>query len=287
MKKINLIILILISIILINIVHYNYLNKNNNINTLKKEILLSTHVSAHSAIVMNTSDNTVYFEQNAYQKKLPASITKILTCIVAIENYNLNDYVIVDEKINNIEGSKIYLKPGDIISIKDLLYGSMLCSGNDASTLLAKKYSGKEEDFIFLMNELCKKIGANSSIFNNPTGLDSINQNYTTAYDMALIMSYAMKNETFRKINQTISYSPTIYSNSKLYFFNKHKLIRNYEFVIGGKTGYTKKAGRTLVSVFKQNNLEIVIVTLDDNNDWNNHLNLARSVFKESELNNY
>ena len=285
MRKINLIILTILSIITINIIYYNYRNLID-INATKKEILLSTKISAKSAIVMNIKDKTIYFEQNAYQKMLPASITKILTCITAIENYDLNDYVIVDEKINTIEGSKIYVKPGDVISIKDLLYGSMLCSGNDASTLLATKLSGKEEDFIYLMNKLCQKIGANSSIFNNPTGLDNINQNYTTAYDMALIMSYAIQNETFKKINQTISYAPTIYSDSKLYFFNKHRLIRNYEFVIGGKTGYTKKAGRTLVTVFKEKELEIVIVTLNDPNDWSNHLNLARSVFKESELNN-
>ena len=285
MRKLNLIILTILSIITINIIYFNY-KDSHNINAIKKEILLSTHISAESAIVMNTKNHTIYFEQNAYKKMLPASITKILTCIVAIENYHLNDYVIVDEQVNTIEGSKIYLKPGDIISIKDLLFGAMLCSGNDAAKLLATKYSGKEEDFIFLMNKLCKKINANSSIFNNPTGLDSINQNYTTAYDMALITSYAMENETFRNINQTISYSPTIYSDSKLYFFNKHKLIRNYDYVIGGKTGYTKKAGRTLVSVFKEKELEIVIVTLNDPNDWNNHLTLARNIFKESELNN-
>ena len=283
MKKINILIITIISIIFVITLHY----KTNETNSVTKKYL-TMNISAKSAIIMNCKTNEIYFEKNAYTKMLPASITKILTCITAIENYDLDDYVIINDLVNTIEGSSIYLKKNDIISIKDLLYGSMLCSGNDASTFLSLKYSGKEEDFIYLMNQLCKKIGTKSSIFNNPTGLDSKTHNYTTAYDMALIMSYALRNNEFRKINQTISYSPTIYSNSKLYFFNKHKLIRNYPgYVTGGKTGYTKKAGRTLVTTFLKNNLEIVIVTLDDPNDWNNHLRLAEAVFKESEMNNY
>lgn len=277
MKKLNILIFIIFTTILTSAIYY----KNNNTLTTNKSFI-DINITAKSAIVINAKTKEIYFEKNSHIKMLPASITKILTCITAIITYDLDNYVIIDNTVNKIEGSSIYLKPGDIISIKDLLYGSMLCSGNDASIFLSKKYSGEEEDFVYLMNQLCKKIGANSSIFNNPTGLDSESQNYTTAYDMAIIMSYALENEIFRKINNTISYSPTIYSNSKLYFFNKHKLIRNYNgYVTGGKTGYTKKAGRTLVTSFMKNNIEIIVVTLNDPNDWHTHLTLAEVVFEK------
>ena len=139
----------------------------------------------------------------------------ILTCITAIEHYQLDDFVVINSEVLKTEGSSIYLEVGDVISIKDLLYGLMLCSGNDAANALALHYSGNMQDFIFLMNETAKKIGMHNSTFENPHGLDTTTKNYTTTYDMALLMSYVMKNETFKNITSTKDYNPTIISGKK------------------------------------------------------------------------
>lgn len=157
---------------------------------------------AKSYIAMETNTHRVLSASNEKARMLPASITKILTCITCIENYNLNDIIVVSDLVNQCEGSSIYLKVGDVITVKDLLYGLMLCSGNDAATVLAYHLSGNVSDFIYLMNRTAKKIGMNDSTFENPSGLDTTTKNYTTAYDMALLMSYAMNNTVFVKLLQ-------------------------------------------------------------------------------------
>lgn len=233
---------------------------------------------AKSYIAMETNTHRVLSASNEKARMLPASITKILTCITCIENYNLNDIIVVSDLVNQCEGSSIYLKVGDVITVKDLLYGLMLCSGNDAATVLAYHLSGNVSDFIYLMNRTAKKIGMNDSTFENPSGLDTTTKNYTTAYDMALLMSYAMNNTVFREITSTKNYVANLLDNKKMYFSNKHRLIKG-DVAIGGKTGYTKLAGRTLVSVFEKDDMEIVIVTLGCGNDWEFHQNLAKECF--------
>lgn len=160
----------------------------------------------------------------------------------------------------------------------------MLCSGNDAAMALAIHYSGEMKDFVYEMNELAKEIGMKSSTFENPHGLDETTKNYTTTYDMALLMSYAMKNQTFRKITKTTTYNPMIYSNRRLYFYNKHRLIRENYLVTGGKTGYTKQARRTLVTSFENDGFEIVVVTFNCSDDWNVHTSLANYIFQKYSL---
>lgn len=237
-----------------------------------------------SSIVMDTKTKRVLYENNINKRMLPASTTKILTCITALELYELDDFVVVTKEMISVEGSRIYLEVGDVISVQDLLYGLMLCSGNDAANALAYHYSGKCEDFIFRMNELAKKIGMKSSTFENPHGLDSSTKNLTTTYDMALLMSYAIQNDTFRKINKTVSYNPKIISSRRLYFTNKHKLIKSNSEVTGGKTGFTKDARRTLVTTFKKDDFEIVVVTFNCSDDWNIHTKLANYTFEKYSL---
>ncbi len=253
--------------------------------TEKSEMVVNSKIydNARSTIVMDVGTGRILYEKNAYEKLLPASITKILTCIVAIENYDLDRLVVVTDEMIKTNGSSIYLASGDVISIRDLLYGLMLCSGNDAAKVLSFVLSGEESDFIDLMNKTAKKIGMKNSYFNNPSGLDEETKNYTTAYDMALLTSYASKNEEFKKIASTKEYYPTIASGKKMYFVNKHRLVRNNVALLG-KTGYTKSAHRTLVSLFEQDGFEIVVVTFKCSDDWTLHQNLKEYIFNKYKM---
>lgn len=239
---------------------------------------------AESMIVMDMRTKRVLNHYQEHKKMLPASITKILTCITCIEHYNLDEIVVVGEEVLDVEGSSIYLKVGDVITVRDLLYGLMLCSGNDAAKLLAYHLDKNVDDFVYLMNETAKKIGMTDSHFENPSGLNSVSRNTTTAYDMAILMSYAMENETFRTITKAKNYKATLISNKTMYFRNKHRLIQENDTVIGGKTGYTKEAKRTLVTCFKKGDFEIVVVTLNCGSDWEFHQRLAEKCYQEFEL---
>ncbi len=234
---------------------------------------------SESSIVLDKNTKRILYENNIHKKMLPASTTKILTCITVIENYNLDDLVLITKDMLNVDGSSIYLEIGDVISVKDLLYGLMLCSGNDAASALSYHYSGNQDDFIYLMNELAKKIGMKNSIFENPHGLDSTSKNYTTVYDMALLMSYALDNDIFREITKTKVYNPKIASGKQMYFTNKHRLIKTESNVTGGKTGFTKMARRTLVTSFKEGDFEIVVVTFNSTDDFNFHRLISRNIF--------
>lgn len=236
-------------------------------------------VNAKSCIVLDANTNEVLYAQNIHERLLPASITKILTCITVLEHYPLDDVVIINNAINQCTGSKIYLMPGYVITVKDLLYGLMLNSGNDAALALALHLSNNEDDFMVLMNATAKKIGMKNSVFLNPSGLDEETKNYTTAYDMAILMSYALKNQTFRTIASCREYCPEIISGERLYFHHKHRLVHTNSLVTGGKTGYTKLAGRTLVTSFQKEDNEIVIVTFKSGDDWRIHTDLANRTF--------
>lgn len=257
------------------------------VSTIKqeKEVLASNEAainpSAKACIVLDCYNNEILFEKNIHKKMLPASLTKVLTAYVSILYYDLNDYVVITHDMINVEGSKIYLEVGDIISVKDLLYGLMLCSGNDAALALAYHYSGCLDDFIILMNNVAKNIGMVNSSFENPHGLDGISNNYTTAYDLALLFSTCLKNNKFREITGTRNYNTKIYSDKSFYFTNKHRLIKSLDTTTGGKTGYTKKAGRTLITSFKDYFNEVIVVTLDAYDDWNLHKKLSEYGFSQ------
>lgn len=244
---------------------------------------LSISDNSASSIAMDINQNRIFYENNINTKHLTASIAKIMTCIVAIENGDSNKVCVVDEETTKQVGSSIYLQVGDKIYLKDLLYGLMLRSGNDAAYLISISVSKNISDFVLLMNTTAKKLKMYSTTFSNPSGLDDTTKNYSTAYDMALLMAYAMKNKTFREITATSSYNCSTLNNKKLTFLNKHKLVRNNSYCISGKTGYTVAAKRTLVSVFSKNNINVVIVTFDCSDDWNLHEQLFKNIIDNYE----
>lgn len=196
-----------------------------------------------------------------------------MTCLLAIESNKLDETVVVDESILKAYGSGIYIQVGEEITLRDLLYGLMLRSGNDAAIMIATFVANSEKEFVKQMNSKAKEIGMTNTTFSNSSGLDeSDNGNYSTAYDMALLTRYAMQYEEYRKIVQTKKY--TVKTNYKTYIWNNKNKLLNYNYITGGKTGYTEKAKRTLVSTANINNLELIVVTLKDSDDWNTHISL-------------
>ena len=229
--------------------------------------------SANSYILMDMTTGRVLDGKNYNTPYLIASITKIMTCLLAIESNKLDDVVIVDEVINDSYGSGIYIEVGEELTLRDLLYGLMLRSGNDAALVIAKYIGGDVETFVKMMNNKAKELGMKNTIFNNPSGLDNTdNGNYSSSYDMAILTKYAMKYKEYREIVSTKSYK--LKTNKKSYIWkNKNKLLQ-YKYITGGKTGYTEKAKRTLVSTASINNMDLVVVTIKDSDDWNTHKNL-------------
>ena len=234
--------------------------------------------SATSYVLLDQDTNRVLLSKNKDKPMLIASITKIMTCIIALENKNISDLVVVDDSIKESYGSGIYISVGEEITLKDLLYGLMLRSGNDAAIMISTYVSGSVDSFVDLMNQKAKEIGMKNTIFHNPSGLDNNTiGNTSTAYDMALLTSYAMQNKTYREIVKTKKY--TAKTNLKTYIWhNKNKLLQ-YDYITGGKTGYTEKAKRTLVSTASKNNLNLVVVTIKDSDDWNTHKSLYEYAF--------
>lgn len=237
-------------------------------------------VQARSAILMDAGSGRIMYQKNIHERLLTASIAKIMTAIVAIENLDLDREIIVTSDVLKAHGSSIYLEVGDHIKVIDLLYGLMLRSGNDAALMLALAYNGNEKDFIRLMNDKARELKMYNSTFENPSGLDENTKNYSTAYDMALLMRYALNNITFRMITSTKHYMSQTKDGKILDFYNKHRLVCEHPYVTGGKTGYTKRAGRTLVTSFQKKGMEVIVVTFDASGDWNIHQSLADYAFE-------
>lgn len=234
-----------------------------------------TSTYAQSAVLMEMRSGRILYEQNANERLLTASIAKIMTAITAIENGYIDEYVEISDEATKQIGSSIYLVAGDKVKLEDLIYGLLLRSGNDAAYAIAETVGeGDVDKFIYLMNETAKKIGMTNSTFENPSGLDEKTKNYSTAYDMALLTQYAYQNETFRKIFGAKVHKCETYNGNVYSFYNKHRLVTGKDYVTGGKTGFTKAAHRTLVTTASINDLDLVAVTFNDGNDWNDHQNL-------------
>ena len=201
-----------------------------------------------------------------------------MTAVITIESNKLDELVKVDDSILKSYGSGIYIQVGEEMLLKDMLYGLMLRSGNDAAVMIATYVAGSEEAFVKLMNDKAKKIGMKNTTFVNSSGLDNTDSgNYSTAYDMALLTKYAMQYDEYREIVKTKEY--TVKTNYKTYVWhNKNKLL-NYDYVTGGKTGYTEKAGRTLVSSASKDDMNLIVVTIRDSDDWNTHIELYNYAF--------
>lgn len=225
-------------------------------------------VQGEGYVVLGSNDGSIIEASNEEVQRSVASISKIMTAIVALESGDYNDLWTVGEEIAHVEGSSIYLTVGQKVSMRSLLYGLMLKSGNDAAVAIAFHVGKSVEKFVAQMNQFAIKLGMNNSIFHNPHGYD-VNEdgNLSTPLDMAILMRYAMQNKTFREIVATKHYQSEWGARWK----NSNKLLFNFPFTMGGKTGYTSLAGETLVSVGKKDNLEIIIVTLDVPNRWSFH----------------
>lgn len=237
-------------------------------------------ISSKAYVVMDMDSGRVLEGKNTDKQYLIASTTKILTAITAIEYGNLEDVVTINDSVLESFGSGIYVSIGEKMLLDDLLYGLLLRSGNDAALAIAHHVGGSKESFVFLMNELAKKIGMNDSIFVNPSGLEERDGtgNMSTVVDMAKLMQYAMKNHEFRRITSTKEI--IVKSDIKTYkWINKNKLLFLYDYCTGGKTGYTKKANRTLVTTASKDGMNLVVVTFQDGNDFLDHKALYEKYF--------
>ena len=224
-------------------------------------------VSAQSAIVMH-SGGEVVFEKNADARSLIASTTKIMTAIVAIERADLDEQVEILPEWCAVEGSSMYLKPGEAYSVKELLTGLMLASGNDAALALADHVAGSEAKFVSMMNRKAKELGLNNSSFANPHGLNA-EGHYSTAKDMAVLLDYCMQNEAFAEIAGL-----KVGTVKDQTYINHNKLLDRCPGCIGGKTGFTERAGRCLVSCCERAGTRFICVTLSAPDDWNDHQKL-------------
>ena len=232
-------------------------------------------VSAQSAILIHADSGAVLYEKDADNPMLIASLTKVMTAYVALCRCDPEEQVVIRPEWTGIEGSSMYLVPGEIYSMRELVTGMLLVSGNDAATAVACHIAGSEERFAELMNEEANRLGMNNSFFCNPHGLDEDGHN-STARDMAILMTAAMENDDFSEIAGLRS--TTI---GDLTFINHNKLLWNYNGELGGKTGYTKAAGRTLVSCAERNGVRLICVTLNDPDDWRDHANLCDWGFQD------
>lgn len=231
--------------------------------------------SAASSVLMDVDSGRVLYARNENSKMLIASTTKIMTALVALENGDLSSTVKVTAEAANTEGSSMYLKAGEKLTLETLLYGLMLCSGNDAAVAVAQGVAGSTDKFVKLMNQKAKELGMSHTSFANPNGLDD-DKHYSTALDMAILACAAMNNETFARIVST----RTVTVGGRT-LTNHNKLLSYVDGCIGLKTGYTKAAGRTLVSCVRRNGQRLVAVTLQDGNDWADHAALYDFGFSE------
>ncbi|MFD2214187.1 D-alanyl-D-alanine carboxypeptidase family protein [Metabacillus endolithicus] len=243
-------------------------------------------VSAQTAILIEQESGRILYEKQAHKKMRIASITKIMTAILAIESGKLNEMATVSEQAIRAEGSSVYLQKGEKIKLEDLVYGLMLRSGNDAAVAIAEHVGGSLEGFVVMMNQKAEEIGMSNTEFANPHGLDDHENHYSTAYDMAILTQYAMKNETYQEISGTETHkAPNPNEKWDRVWHNKNKLLTSlYKYSTGGKTGYTVRAKRTLVSTASKGGMETIVVTLNDPDDWKDHMNLHNYAFNNYEL---
>ena len=227
---------------------------------------------------MDAQTGRVLFEKDADRQSLIASTTKIMTALIVCEQCNVLDRMRIPKEAVGIEGSSMYLREGEVLTIQELLYGLMLSSGNDAAVALAIYCGGTVEGFVQLMNDKAHRLGLRNTHFENPNGLDSPNH-YSTARDLAALSAYAMENPIFR---QTVSTKNVRAGNRSLQ--NHNKLLWRVEGADGVKTGFTKAAGRVLVSSAYRQGRRLVCVTINDGNDWRDHETLLENGFSDFQI---
>lgn len=241
-------------------------------------------VHAKAAALIDVKSGRLLFSENGDEPMRIASLTKIMTAIVAIENGNLADKVKVSSNAYGTEGSSIYLRLGEEMSLEHLLYGLMLRSGNDAAVAIAEHVGGSLDGFTYLMNKKAQELGMNHSQFKNPNGLD-VEGHYASANDMALLTAYALHNPVFKEIVKTkVKTVPNPYEKWDHRWRNKNKMLSLYEGADGVKTGYTKLSSRCLVSSATRNGQQLAVVTLNDPDDWLDHTLLLNYGFQNYPL---
>ena len=235
-------------------------------------------VSAQKAILLDTGTGRGLYEKDADSRSLIASTTKIMTALLVCEQCNVLDRMRIPKEAVGIEGSSMYLREGEVLTLQELLYGLMLRSGNDAAVALAIYCCGTVEGFAQLMNDKAHRLGLNGTHFENPHGLDSPGH-YSNARDLAILAAYAMKNPIFAKTVSTKSVRI-----GERYLTNHNKLLWQLDGADGVKTGFTKAAGRILVSSAARDGRRLICVTINDGNDWADHIALLEEGFSRYTL---
>ncbi len=245
------------------------------------EILDEDELYCNSDLIMDVESGNVLYEKNGYKKVYPASTTKILTAVLALENLDLNESVVASAHAvysTPIGSSVIYLQPQEVMSVKNLLYGLLIKSGNDVGNVLAEAVSGDIDSFVELMNEKLKELGCNDTHFTNAHGFHDDNH-YTTVYDMAKLMRYAMKNDTFREIVETREYTiPATNKSDERVMVNTNKMFNKeytkmyYEYILGGKTGYTEEARGTFIGYGTKDDKTVIVCAFDGSQNIRNGL---------------
>lgn len=237
-------------------------------------------ISAKSAVVICAETGEVVYSKNMNECLSMASTTKIMTAVLALEYGADDNYMTVTHSMIAVEGTSMGLQDGDSVSLKTLVKGMLLASGNDAANAVANIIGGDIPTFVKMMNEKAKEIGMYSTSFGTPSGLDGTNH-YSTAFDMALLGAYAIKNPEFRSICSAESMA--VYYGSPPYrrvLTNHNKLLKMYDGAFGIKTGFTKKSGRCLVSAVEKDGKTLVAVTLNASDDWNDHIKMYDYAFE-------
>lgn len=227
---------------------------------VSSEIVEAPTINSRSAIIYDRTSGSILFGKNENEQRKMASTTKIMTAIIVLENANLNDIVTISSKAAGTGGSRLGLRTNDKISVLNLLYGLMLCSGNDAAVALAEHVGSDLPGFANLMNAKCQSLGLTSTHFVTPHGLDN-DEHFTTAYELAIITNYALQNETFRTLVGTKNYTVSINGNFKN-LSNTNELLGNLSGVYGVKTGFTNCANRCLVTSIKRDNMDLICIVL-------------------------
>ncbi|WJY28626.1 MULTISPECIES: D-alanyl-D-alanine carboxypeptidase family protein [Sporosarcina] len=243
---------------------------------------LPASAAVHSSWAVIDADTGRLLDGYHPHDRLPiASLTKMWTALTFIESGVTEKEVEISPRAASAEGSSIYLTPGDSVSSEDLLYGLMLRSGNDAAAALAEHAGGSLEGFVTMMNEQARLYGLENTRFTNPSGLHD-EEHLSSAYDTAMMLHYGMKNKEFRKIASTENYTSGI--GQAAAWQNKHRLVTSDTDAVAGKTGFTKAAGRTLATYFEHGGKRVIVVTLNNGNDWNVHKTLAAEAFKTHDI---
>jgi len=240
----------------------------------------SLSVSAKAAVLLEADTGRILYEKNKDQQLSMASTTKIMTALIALESGNLDEPFTVDAEAIRVEGSSMGLREGDIVTLRTLVCGMLLPSGNDAANAGAVRVAGSVEEFASLMNRRAEAIGMENTHFVTPSGLDD-DAHYSTAHDMAKLARVAISNSLFREISSRstvqVSFGNPPYNR---WLTNHNRLLKEYKGAIGLKTGFTKKSGRCLVSAAERDGVRLIAVTLNAPNDWQDHTKMLDYGFR-------